>query len=205
MKLLSGSIIISILSLFYHNGFAQVGVVGGLNYCNVRNDNVLKNTKSIFTYQMGVTFNFYPFKSFSDLSIKNEFLFTEKGYKQELNKTYTFHFDYLSYSLLANYHLSENFSIEAGGYISELINTNVKQGLKTYNTTDAGLVLGLTFLERKTVSLNSKINYGLIPMLNYYNIDNRGNFTGEINDLKNICFSLGISLNVYNEKIQFYK
>ena len=107
--------------------------------------------------------------------------------------------------ILINYSLSTQISIQAGVELSTLISTNIEQGIKTYNNFDTGLALGINCFGDKRISCYSRLTYGLLPMLDYYEIDELGNFKNEIHDLKNVCLSIGIKVNLYNEKIQIHK
>jgi hypothetical protein len=111
----------------------------------------------------------------------------------------------LSSPVLINYSLSPQISIQAGVGLSTLISTNIEQGIKTYNDFDLGLALGASCFSNKRISCYSRLTYGLLPMLDYYEIDELGNFKNQIHDLKNICLSIGIKVNLYNEKIRFHK
>jgi hypothetical protein len=184
---------------------AQVAIFAGGNYCSVRNEVFLENKKPITAYNLGVSFQYYPFKRFENISVLNELSFNQKGYQQDLDKNYSFRFNYLTLPILLNYAPFKCFSVQGGIELSQLISTNIEQGTKTYNDFDTGLVFGLSCFEGRRFSLYSRITYGLLPTLDYYAIDELGNFTGEIHDLKNVCLSVGIKFNIYNEKIYFHK
>jgi hypothetical protein len=103
--------------------------------------------------------------------------------------------------ILVNYSLSKDLAIHSGLELSTLLTTNIKHGLKTYNNFDIGLLFGISYFESRKISCYSRFTYGLLPMLDYYDIDELGNFKSEIHDLKNLCFSIGIKFNLTNEKI----
>jgi hypothetical protein len=200
--------IVAIISLtfFCHDKLkAQIAFVAGGNYSNIRENISLENKKPIIGYNLGVSFQYYPFKKFQKISLINELELVQKGYQQDFAENYSFRFNYFSLPVLINYPLSTEISIQAGMELSTLISTNVEQGIKTYNNFDMGLVLGINFFNSKRISGYSRLTYGLLPMLDYYEIDELGNFKNEIHDLKNICLSIGIKVNLYNEKIQFHK
>jgi hypothetical protein len=152
-----------------------------------------------------VSFQYYPFKKFQTISVLNELVFTQKGYQQNFGKNYSFRFNYLSVPVLINYNLSNRFSVQTGLELSKLFSTNIEQGTKTYNNIDLGLVLGLNCVCNKRISCFSRFTYGVTPILDYYEIDELGNFGDEIHDLKNICLSVGIKFNLRNEKILLYE
>ncbi|HEX3009280.1 MAG TPA: outer membrane beta-barrel protein [Bacteroidales bacterium] len=199
LLLLTGLFVISL-----NNLAAQVSIMGGGNYCDIRHNHILEGEKAIITYHFGVSVCYYPIKSLPDFAIQNELLFNRKGYKQDPDKSYLFHFNYISFPVLLKYSLFENLSIQAGVEVSQLFYTNIKQGTKTYNNTDIGIILGFGCFETKTVNFYSRFTYGLLPMIDYYSFDKIGNFTGKVHDLKNICMSVGLKINIYNEKIRLY-
>ena len=179
---------------------AQFAVMAGGNYTNVRNNISLENKGPIAGYNFGLSYQYYPFKNSRKISILNELVINQKGYRQDLEKRYSFRFNYLSLPVLVNYSLSKDFAVHTGFELSTLLTTNIEHGLKTYNNFDAGLVFGMSYFESRRLSCYSRFTYGLLPMLDYYDIDELGNFRSEIHDLKNICFSIGIKFNLSNEK-----
>lgn len=194
------------LTFFCHEkSKAQIAFVAGGNYSTIRDNISLENKKPIFGYNLGMSVQYYPFNKYQKISLLNELVFVQKGYQQDFEENYSFRFNYLSLPVLINYSLSTQISIQAGVELSTLISTNIEQGTKTYNNFDTGLALGINCFGNKRISCYSRFTYGLLPMLDYYEIDELGNFKNEIHDLKNISLSVGIKVNVYNEKIQFHK
>ncbi len=184
---------------------AQVAIVSGANVSTVRNQITLENKQPIGGYHSGFSVQYYPFKQFQNISIINGVELSRKGYRQDFGENYDSKFTYWAFPLLLNYSLSNQFALQAGVELSTLSFTNIEQGLKTYNHFDTGLALGVSCFSNKRVSCYAKCVYGLLPMLDYYEIDELGNFTREIRDLKNLSLSVGIKINLYNEKIRFYK
>ncbi|RUT73431.1 outer membrane beta-barrel protein [Ancylomarina longa] len=196
--------IISLVLIFGIKSNAQIAITAGGNYSNIRSNLSLENTKPITGYNFGISVQYYPFKQIENVSFINELNFSQKGYQQDLGENFTFRFNYLAVPVLINYSPLKHFSVQGGVEMSKLISTNVEQGKKTYNHFDLGLVLGLSAFAGRSVSFYSRVTYGLTPMLDYYAIDEMGNFTGEIHDLKNICLSIGIKFAISNEKIHFH-
>lgn len=184
---------------------AQVAFIGGVNYTNDRNNNLIENQEPRTTYHWGASIRYYLLKNYTKISFQNEIILNQKGYRQVLDQEYFFNFNYISFPVLVNYSFTENFSVNTGLEFSKLLSSNIKRYTETYNDSDIGLVLGFSCFEKKGISFYSRMTYGLLPLLDYYAIDKMGNFTGEIHDLKNICFSVGIKINIHNEKIRFYK
>ena len=184
---------------------AQIGLVAGGNYSNIRNNTAIENKEAILGSHLGASIQYYPFRNLQNLSFVNEFLFSQKGYQQDFGEKYRFRFNYLALPVLIDYSLSNRISVHTGAEVSFLTTTSVKRGLDTYNGFDLGLVAGANYRISKRLSAYARLTYGLLPLLDYYEIDELGNFGNEIHDLKNSCLSIGIKYNIYNEKITFYK
>ncbi len=180
---------------------AQFSLVVGGNYSGIRNNISIENKGSVFGYNFGLSAQFHPFTNFQRFSIISEVNFNQKGYRQDIEESYSFRFGYLSWPILGSYSLSKDLSICSGVELSELISTNVRQGLKTYNNFDFGLVFGIGYFEERRLSGFTRFTYGLTHMLDYYDIDEQGNFGNEIHDLKNVYLSLGIKFKLFDEKI----
>jgi hypothetical protein len=196
-------IFISILLIFGfpQSSISQIGLFGGANYNYVRNS-VLQNDEPTYAWHFGGSAEFTP-KSWNKFSIELRTMFSQKGYQQYADKWYTFQFTYFSFQPVIKYYPIDLLSVDIGLDLGSLIDTNIKKGTSTYNSFDAGIALGFTVFENRRIGFYSRLIYGLTPMLNYYRIDAMGNFTGEIEDLKNTCLLVGLRVNIYNEKIQF--
>ena len=199
-------VIFSLIFICFKQTGAQIAVIAGGNYSDVRSNVTLKNKKPIIGHNLGVSFQYYPLKKLQNISIINELDFVQKGYHQDFEKNYSFKFNYFSFPVLINYAFLPQFSAQAGVELNSLVSTNIKQGYKTYNEYDMGLVVGIVCFGEKRISCYSRISYGLLPMLDYYEFDELGNFVNNIHDLKNTSISIGIKANIIrNEKIRFYK
>lgn len=197
-------ILISLTFIFHVKANAQIAVIAGGSYCNVRNDVFLQNKKPILAHNFGVSVQYYPFRKFDNLSVINEVIISQRGYQQDMDKDYVFRFNYLALPVLVNYAPLKQVSVNAGIELSKLLSTNIEQGNKTYNNFDLGLVLGLSCFNERRLSFYSRITHGLFPMLDYYTFDNLGNFTAEVHDLKNVCLSVGVKFKICNEKIYLH-
>lgn len=202
---LFGLILLSLICLFSVKAEAQVSVIGGGNLSTVRNEVELENKESILGYHFGVQFQYYPLKSLEKWSVINEFIFSRKGYMQQFDKDYDFHFSYLAVPVLVNYAPVPFLSLQGGIELSNIVSTNLEQGLKTYNNIDVGLVFGLTAFDNKRISIYSRATCGLLPMIDYETMDEMGNFVDEVKDIYNVCYSLGIRIKLWDEKIGLYK
>ncbi|MDP4290651.1 MAG: hypothetical protein Q8908_06185 [Bacteroidota bacterium] len=184
---------------------SQIAFMAGPNYCFVRSHDLLQNQNPVFAYHTGFSLKLYPFKKAPAYAIQTEIMIDQKGYQQKLDINYLFHFNYNTWNVLFNYDRTKNLSVNAGLAFSWLRYTSMQDGMSTYNHNDIGLVLGICCLESHRVNVYARAVYGLAPMLDYYKIDKLGNFTGQIHDLKNMCFSAGIKINLRNEKLHLYK
>ena len=184
---------------------AQVGLLFGANYCSIRHDNLLQNVEYIIRPYTGVSVNCFPMWFLPELSIRNEFIITQKGYRQALESDYDLVFTYAAFPVSLNYKLNDYITPQIGLEWSMLLGSSELRTFKKYRQTDLGLILGLCFFECKKLSFYTRLTYGLWPMLKYESYDKYGNLTGQKEDLKHITFSLGIKLRLHHEEIRFYK
>jgi hypothetical protein len=193
-----------LLGTFHAN--AQIAFTAGGNISTIGHEIALKNVKPSFNTQVGFSLQLYPSGKWQRISVLAEPNLVRKGYRQTLDeKSYSFEFNYLSLPVLMNYSLSERISINSGLEFDKLFSTNIRQGMKTYNRFDVGIVAGINCHLSGRFSLYSRFAYGLVPLLDYYEIDELGNFKKELHDLKNRSLTVGIKFNLSNEKIRLYK
>jgi hypothetical protein len=179
---------------------AQVYAFGGVHKSYVRNE-VLLGESPIYSWHIGLGIKFIPQKSRKKFSINTEMAFTQKGYDQQIgNQEFEFRFRYIAAQGTLNYSVFPFLSVKAGLNLALLMSTNIDKGTSTYQSIDVGAVGELGFLENKRMSFYTQVVYGFVPMLKYYNIDALGNFNGEIHDLKNTCFMVGLRINLFHEK-----
>ena len=143
---------------------AQFAVMAGGNYSNVRNNISLENNGPIAGYNMGLSYQYYPFRNSRKISILNELVINQKGYRQDFEKRYSSRFNYLSLPVLVNYSLTKDFAINSGLELSTLLTTNIEHGLRTYNNFDLGLVFGMCYFESRRLSCYSRFTYGLLQV-----------------------------------------
>lgn len=185
---------------------AQVVFMAGGNISTISHKTEIENIKPSLNTQVGFSVQLYPSEKWQRISVLAEPNLVRKGYHQSLDdKTYSFEFNYLSFPFLVNYSLLRQVSINCGVEFSKLFSTNIRRGLKTYNDFDLGLAAGVDYHIWGRFSLYSRFTYGLAPLLDYYQIDEMGNFKKEIHDLKNRCLTVGIKFNLTNEKIYLYR
>ncbi len=186
-----------------YNAWSQISITGGANFNTVRNNDLLENQKPEIGFHLGGKFRFYPFAGNRDIGLQTGLMLTQKGYRQDLDENYKFSFYYFSLPILGNYAITDNFSVQGGFELAQLVNTSMKKGTETYNTFDLGIVAGASALDNHIIGFHTKIFYGLLPMLDYYEFDKYGSFTNEISDLKNFNIQFGININIFHEKILF--
>lgn len=183
---------------------AQVAVMAGGHYSSVRDNIPIRGKSAIPGYNIGFSLKYSPLKDCESLSLIHELNFVKKGYQQRLDKNYFYRFDYLSLSVLGDYLVAEPISFQGGVEFAQIIDSNIKYWKKTYNHFDIGLVAGTNVRITKRLSLYARVTYGLLPMLDYYEIDGMGNFKKEIHDVKNMTYTIGIKFNLSNEKDKTY-
>lgn len=126
----------------------------------------------------------------------------EKGYTQTLGgEKFRRTFLYWQLSPVIGYVLSPDVSVKAGLDWALLVNVNAKRYYETYQPQDLALTAGLTFFDRKVIGLYFQAAYGMIPVLEYQDIDAMGNFNGNIRDIKHTTFMIGFRLNISHGKI----
>lgn len=195
-----------LLALLYSaDSLAQIYTLAGANLSRVRDNDLIQNKKFQLGTQLGVGVKYYPSPKCKRLSLINEIQYNGKGYEQQLDKKYRIKFNYLSAPFLLNYDVVSNFSLHGGLEPSLLFTTNIEQGTQTYKKYDVGVVLGASAFDNQTVSLYTRVSYGMVPILSYHKMDKMGNIVENISDVKNLCFSVGLKINFRNEKIKLYK
>ena len=179
---------------------AQVSLMAGGNCSNIRDHIPIQGKSAILGYNLGASFQYFPFKGSQNLSLIHELNFVKKGYQQDLDKNYFYRFNYLTFYILGDYAIAKPVSLQGGLEFGGITTTNIKYWRKTYNEFDIGLVAGANVKIAKRLSLYGRLTYGLLPMLDYYDIDEMGNFNKEIHDVKNITYTIGLKFNISNEK-----
>lgn len=151
----------------------RVGIKAGLNYSNIFSDGVDRN--SLAGFNAGL---FAKVPVTGSVSIQPELYFTTKGSRLTYNSTFAngdaqFKLSYLELPVLFVYNLSRHFNIQAGPYVSYLLDgkaTNKSSApifdfenqLKNddYNRLDAGLAAGLA-LDVSKISFGARYTYGM--------------------------------------------
>lgn len=198
-------LLLSFLFFILGSSKAQISLRISSAYNNVRDHGLLENKKALISCQAGSSVRFFPFKTLPGLSVEAGISMNTRGYRQMLDENYSFKFNYASFSVLVVYSFTDKFSLNGGMEYSTLLSTNRRDGLKIYNHNDLALVGGFSAFDNQLVGFFVSCSIGLLPMLDYYKIDEMGNFTGKIHDLRNISVAIGLKLNFYHEKILLFK
>ena len=176
-KILFATIFISFLQINAqetNKNDAKFGIKAGVNFSNLYTQNVDDN--NVLTgFNVGV-FAKLPITDF--LAIQPELLYTTKGAQLTYNNyfvngTAKFNLNYIEIPVLAVINLTNNFSIQAGPYVSFLTNGKVTNDANVkafdfqdeiknddFNRVDFGLAAGLA-VDIETFSVGVRYNYGL--------------------------------------------
>lgn len=196
-------IIVGLILLFSYSLNAQISVKVGGSYNTINDAGILENKSPMFSTFLGAGIRVHPFKETSKFSIESGLLIQRKGYIQHLdNETYNLTLTYFTIPTLLNYKPNATFSVYGGFALNHLIDTNRKKGNDTYTQNDVALNLGINLLEHKKLNIFIRGAYGLIPIIDYYKIDEFGNFTDKIDKFNTMSFSIGLKMNIYDEKIK---
>ena len=93
---------------------AQIALLGGTNFCWMRNDNLLPQQEVMVSTHLGISIQYFPFNNAPEISLENGFLTNTKGYHLDIDKDYYFRLHYYSFSLLLNYSVSEQVTLSTG-------------------------------------------------------------------------------------------
>ena len=197
-----GLLLMTLCSSILSNG--QASVIAGWNTSNIRSNVSLGETKPRTNYTGGLSVRLNPFEKAPKINVIFGVEMAEKGYEQVLDKSYNFRFLYLMLPVQLCYSPIEEISFIGGLELSTMAWSNIEYYQETYNTSDIGLSFEVDLFPNKILSLYSRFTYGLIPMINYYDIDQFGNFKSEIKDLKNMNLIIGLKFNMSQETLNDY-
>lgn len=174
---------------------AQASLMGGVSYSTVRSQYLVGKKQGAVCWQAGFAF-LYRFDSTARFGLKGEFIIEKKGYRQIIDKRYDFGFDYMSLPVLLNFTPNENYSLSGGLSFGRLFGTSVRQGLDTYRLYELGFVVEVNLFEKNRFGIYTRMNQDLTPMIHYYSLDELGNITGTIRDLKITDVVLGLRIRI---------
>jgi hypothetical protein len=184
-------------------GFAQVGMMVGTNYSNVRHDGILGKTQGQMSLHLGVNIEVVPLRNIPNLSIRTDLLLIQKGYTLRIDGTrYRANIEYGSFAPMFKYAIMEDFSIHSGVEFNRFMGSNVGEDV-TFRKNEKALFLGIDLFNSKRLSFYTRASFGLTPVLEYYDIDPIEGIQGRISDLYTTTIMLGLQLNIHHEKIRF--
>lgn len=186
--------LLSIVSLVSQ---AQFSMMTGANFNKVRSS-YLKNDRAALGFHAGLSVAYHPFKTAKVVYFEHELLFNYKGYRQDLDKMYDVYYGYISGSFLVKVKTGKFIHLRSGVELGQMIYASVEDRYDTFNKTDLGIVLGASFLESNPFNFYIRGSLGLLPMLDYWDIDKEGAFHGAIHDIRNTTLSIGVKYNFIN-------
>lgn len=193
------SIVFAFLLLLVHNSFAQTEIFGGANYAFVR-EHSLPQTQPIWASQWGFGFSVYPNREWPKFSITTNVVLATKGYEQHVRQTYRFELFYTGIQLLSNYRFNHKVDFQAGIEFMDFQTSSVYNSDTNFQSNDIGLVAGFIILPEKRLSFYAQGVLGLLPIIDYYEIDATGNFIGRIRDVRNTCITVGLKFKIIKRK-----
>jgi hypothetical protein len=184
-------------------GFAQVGMMVGTNYSNVRHNGILGKTQGQIGLHLGINVEVVPLKNIPNLSLKTDLLLIQKGYTLRIDGTrYRANIEYGSFAPMFKYAIMEDFSIHSGLEFNRFTESNVGEDI-TFRKNEKAFFFGLDLFNSKRISFYTRASFGLTRVLDYYDIDPIEGIQGRISDLYTTTIMLGVQLNIHHEKIRF--
>jgi hypothetical protein len=193
------NIVFVFLLLLVQNSFAQVQIFGGVNYAFVR-EHSLPKTEPIWGGQWGFGITVYPNRAWQKFSITTNAVLATKGYEQHVRQTYRFELFYTGIQLLSNYRFNANVEVHSGIEFMNFQTSSVYNSDFNFRSDDIGIVTGLIIRPEKRLSIYAQGTLGLLPIIDYYDIDAAGNFNGRIRDVRNTCITVGLKFKIIKRK-----
>jgi hypothetical protein len=193
-----------VFSIQITEGFAQIGMMLGTNYSNIRHQDRLAGTRGKVGLNLGVNVEVVPIRSIPNLSLKTDFMIVPKGYNQILDDIkYRVNLQYFVFAPMIKYAFDKDFAVHSGVEFNGFIGSNVEGAEETYRKNEKAFFFGFDLLSSKRLSLYTRASFGLTPVLDYYEIDPIEGITGSFSDLYTTTIMLGLQLNIHHEKIRF--
>lgn len=179
--------------------FGQFEILGGANYAFVRHQ-YLPNAQPIFASQWGFGITVNPKRDWQKISVTSNVVLTTKGYEQQLNQDYEFRLLYVGLQVILNYNVSKAVALQGGVELSGLESSSFYNSIDNYRSNDVGILVGVVFFSEKQLSFFAQSTLGLLPLIDYYDIDAAGNFNGRIRDVRNTCLTVGLKFKLIKRK-----
>lgn len=202
-KLLLSVVCISAFAVSNAQTEKSFGVKGGLNFTNLYTEDVDDNN-------MLVSFNagLIAILPITDMiALQPEVIYSGKGAELQYNNVFAegkvkFRLSYIEVPILLRFNLTKNFSLQAGPYLSYLVNADVKSesdnepfnsqtdlDTNDFNKFDYGLAGGIEF-DLNLIGIGARYNYGLANIGKERTI---GGGTYTFPDAKNSTISLYVT------------
>lgn len=181
---------------------AQFSVYGGATASTVSSNYLVGDIQPQLGYHFGLSFQasgsslapFYPKIRLE--SVRN-------GYLQEIESVqHVIRFSYFGITPYLNYAPLERWSASLGLFIGGIIRARYRQGsqdigvAENYRESDIRLQGEVQWQVYEPLNIYLNYTYGLRNLVEYPAIDDSGNFTGTIRDVRMRSVSLGIRVNI---------
>ena len=183
---------------------AQIGMMLGTNYSNIRHQDRLEGTRGKVGLHLGFNIEVVPIRSIPNLSLKTDFMIVPKGYNQILDDIkYRVNLEYFVFAPMIKYAFDKDFAVHSGVEFNGFIGSNVEGAEETYRKNEKAFFFGFDILSSKRFSFYTRASFGLTPVLDYYEIDPIEGITGSFSDLYTTTIMIGLQINIHHEKIRF--
>ncbi len=173
-KLLLSSLCISVFAISNAQTEKSFGVKGGVNFTNLYTEDVDDNNMLI-SFNAGLV-AILPITDM--IALQPEVIYSGKGAELKYDNAFAegnakFRLSYIEVPILLRFNLTDNFSLQAGPYLSYLVNADIKSesdndifnsqvdlDTNDFNKFDYGLAAGVEF-DLNPIGIGARYNYGL--------------------------------------------
>lgn len=177
---------------------AQVSFQAAASYNNIWDAKRVKNKLGLFGYRMGLTVEF-KFAKMNRSSVKTGILMDLKGYKQKFDSTFKFNLRYTSIPLQYLIRIHKELQAQIGVEMGFLVGVRSNTPNAIFNGFNTDLEMGLNYRIEKNLNYFCQANLGLIPLINYYELDKLGNFVKRTHDIRFWSVLIGFNFK-FNDK-----
>lgn len=206
MNTLQKALLVFCCQVISFSAFSQLSQISfkiGANVSTVHNDNLIDNRFSLgMESGFGGRFTINPHKG-ANLFVNLEMLSSRRGYKQVYGQEdYKVILYYLAFPVTLVYSPIDFLSLDAGLEYNALIHARWSDGnekikvRENYQSSDWGLVAGMTFFQNRRLCGFVRYAYGLKDILEYSAVDNFGNLEKGKKDFNNRSIQFGIKVNI---------
>lgn len=173
-KLLLSALCISVFAISNAQTEKSFGVKGGVNFTNLYTEDVDDNNMLI-SFNAGLV-AILPITDM--IALQPEVIYSGKGAELKYDNAFAegnakFRLSYIEVPILLRFNLTDNFSLQAGPYLSYLVNADIKSesdndifnsqvdlDTNDFNKFDYGLAAGVEF-DLNPIGIGARYNYGL--------------------------------------------